>query len=350
MQLFLYEHITASGVGAECLMREGDAMVRALAADFATLPRMNVLVARHPSLAPLNLGPRVTYIDPKTESALAMEDFAKAFLELRLRPDFALAIAPETDQTLVNVAMPLEVIAKTCLHPFAGSMALASDKHFFAERLALVEAPTPPVWRPTPAAPSLPEDWIFPSVIKPIDGAGSMGVRKVDSREEFEKTPLGENELIQQWVPGTPVSVAALCNASVFETLEPCQQKLGGESGFEYLGGMTPLPKHLAYRAKRLVEMAVICLQFQTKAPRGYVGVDMVLGNAPDGSQDYIIEVNPRMTTSYVGLRRYYKGNLAGALIDVVQGRAPKLTPRGAKGGIEVEWDAAGNVTVTEKK
>ncbi len=346
MQLFLYEHLTAAGNGPDGLLREGEAMVRAVAADFATLPKMNVLVARHPKLPPLNLGPRVKCIDAKTENAHSVEDFTKAFLELRLRPDFALAIAPETDQVLMNVAMPLEVIAKTCLHPYAGSIALASDKLFFAERLSLVEAPTPPVWRSTPEHPSLPEDWIFPSVIKPIDGVGSIGVRKINSREEFDSATLRENELLQRFVPGTPVSVAALCNAKAFESLEPCLQKLGGESGFEYLGGSIPLPRHLAIRAKRLVDLAVICLQFQSKAPRGYVGIDMVLGDAYDGSEDYIIEVNPRITTSYVGLRKFYKTNLAGAMIDVVMGREPKLVPR----GIEVEWDSAGNVTVTAKK
>lgn len=346
MQVFLYEHLTATGNGPECLLREGEAMVQALAADFATLPKMNVLVARHPRLAPLNLGPRVKCVDAKTANARSVEDFTGAFFDLRLRPDYALAIAPETDQILVNVAMPLEVIAKTCLHPYAGSMALASDKLFFAERLALVDAPTPPVWRPTPESPSLPEDWKFPSVIKPIDGAGSVGIRKVDTREAFEKETLGENDMLQQWAPGIPVSVAALCNATAFETLEPCGQTLGGDAGFSYLGGASPLPKHLSFRARRLVEMGVICLQFQTKAPRGYVGVDMVLGEAYDGSEDYIIEVNPRITTSYVGLRKYYKTNLAGAMIDVVQGREPKLVPR----GVEVAWDSAGTVTVTEKK
>ena len=64
------------------------------------------------------------------------------------------------------------------------------------------------VWRPTPEHPSLPEDWIFPSVIKPIDGVGSIGVRKINSREEFDRTTLGENELLQRFVLGTPVSVA----------------------------------------------------------------------------------------------------------------------------------------------
>jgi tyramine---L-glutamate ligase len=346
MQLFLYEHVTATGNGPESLLREGEAMVRALAADFATLPKMNVLVARHSTLASLSLGPRVTGIDTKTENAKSVEDFTKAFIELGLRPDYALAIAPETDQVLMNVAMPLEVIAKNCLHPYAGSIALASDKFFFAERLALVDAPTPAVWKPTAEIPSPPDDWAFPSVIKPIDGVGSIGVRKVNSREEFDRISLAEKELLQEFVHGTPVSVAAICNARSIETLEPCLQTLGGESGFEYLGGATPLPRNLAFRAERLAELAVVCLQFQTKAPRGYIGVDLVLGDAPDSSQDYIIEVNPRITTSYVGLRRYYKGNLAGAMLDVVQGRAPKLMPRDAS----IEWDSAGTVTVTDQK
>lgn len=345
MQLFLYEHVTAAMQGSESLLREGEAMVRALAADFATLPRMNVLVARHPSLPSLNLGPRVKCIDAKTESCKTVEDFANALFQLGLKPDFALAIAPETDNLLMNIAMTMEQIAKACLHPFPASIALASDKAFFAERLALVGARSPAIWRPTPQESTPPDGWIFPSVIKPIDGAGSIAVRKVESREEFDRAGLGENDLLQEFIPGTPVSIVALCNASAFEVLEPCLQKLGGDSGFEYMGGATPLPRHLAARAERMVELAIICLQFQNKAPRGYVGVDMVLGDAPDGSQDYIIEVNPRITTSYVGLRRYYKGNLAGAMIDVVQGRSPKLAPR----AVEVEWDSAGNVNVQER-
>lgn len=346
MQVFLYEHVTATGTGPESLQREGEAMVRALAADFATLPKMRVLVARHPTLEPLHLGPRVTCIDANTQDAKSVEDFTKAFFELRLRPDFALAIAPESDQVLMNIAMPLEVIAKSCLHPFAGSIALASDKLYFAKRLSLVEAPTPRVWKASEASRDLPADWNFPSVIKPIDGVGSLGVRKIESRAEFDSDPLDENELVQEFVQGTAVSVAAICNARTIETLEPCLQKLGGESGFEYLGGSTPLPRPLAFRARRLAELAVICLQFQSKAPRGYVGVDMVLGDAPDGSQDYVIEVNPRVTTSYVGLRRYYRGNLAGAMLDVAQGRKPKLAAR----DVQVEWTSAGHVTVTELK
>jgi predicted ATP-grasp superfamily ATP-dependent carboligase len=57
----------------------------------------------------------------------------------------------------------------------------------------------------------------------------------------------------------------------------------------------------------------------------GYVGIDLVLGPAADGSEDVVIEVNPRLTTSYVGLRRLLRNNLAEVMLHVVAGRKPDL-------------------------
>jgi predicted ATP-grasp superfamily ATP-dependent carboligase len=52
----------------------------------------------------------------------------------------------------------------------------------------------------------------------------------------------------------------------------------------------------------------------------GYFGVDLVLGESADGSQDRVIEINPRLTTSYLGLRRLARFNLAQALLRLAQG------------------------------
>jgi predicted ATP-grasp superfamily ATP-dependent carboligase len=58
---------------------------------------------------------------------------------------------------------------------------------------------------------------------------------------------------------------------------------------------------------------------------QGYVGVDLVLGQAEDGSGDRVIEVNPRLTTSYVGLRALARANLAAAMLAVAAGERPDL-------------------------
>jgi predicted ATP-grasp superfamily ATP-dependent carboligase len=59
----------------------------------------------------------------------------------------------------------------------------------------------------------------------------------------------------------------------------------------------------------------------------GYVGVDVILGDAADGSRDWVIEINPRLTTSYVGLRALCQDNLAERMLRVIQGLdAPALS------------------------
>ena len=56
----------------------------------------------------------------------------------------------------------------------------------------------------------------------------------------------------------------------------------------------------------------------------GYVGVDVVLGN--DG-RDWAIEINPRLTTSYVGLRALARFNLAQTMLAVVREQPlPEMT------------------------
>ncbi len=67
----------------------------------------------------------------------------------------------------------------------------------------------------------------------------------------------------------------------------------------------------MARRATELADRALEALP----AALGYVGVDLVLGKAADGSEDYVIEINPRLTTYYVGLRAASEDNLAAALL-----------------------------------
>ena len=63
----------------------------------------------------------------------------------------------------------------------------------------------------------------------------------------------------------------------------------------------------------------------------GYVGVDLVLGDAADGSRDYAIEINPRLTTSYVGLRALADFNIAEAMLRAANG--PRLEPPEVEAG-----------------
>ena len=62
--------------------------------------------------------------------------------------------------------------------------------------------------------------------------------------------------------------------------------------------------------------------------PLGWLGIDLVLGSDPAGADDVVIEINPRLTTSYLGLRRLARGNLAAALLAVARGEPAGLSFR----------------------
>jgi predicted ATP-grasp superfamily ATP-dependent carboligase len=72
----------------------------------------------------------------------------------------------------------------------------------------------------------------------------------------------------------------------------------------------------LAERAVRLTRQAIETMP----GLLGYVGIDIVLGAAEDGSQDWLIELNPRLTTSYIGLRALAQTNLAQLVLQLARG------------------------------
>jgi len=122
--------------------------------------------------------------------------------------------------------------------------------------------------------------------------------------------------IVQEFVPGRAASVAFLCGPHEKLALLPTFQLLSDDGRFNYLGGELPIPDELAKRAVTLGRRAVECVQ----GLLGYVGVDLVLGDAADGSRDYALEINPRLTTSYIGLRALADFNIAHAMLRVAGG------------------------------
>ena len=118
-------------------------------------------------------------------------------------------------------------------------------------------------------------------------------------------------------VPGEAASVAFLIGPGRRLALPPVSQRLTDDGRFHYRGGRLPLAADSAERATILAARAVDAVE----GLRGYVGVDLVLGATAAG--DAVMEINPRMTTSYVGLRALSRFNLAGALLAVAEGRPP---------------------------
>jgi predicted ATP-grasp superfamily ATP-dependent carboligase len=93
-------------------------------------------------------------------------------------------------------------------------------------------------------------------------------------------------------------------------------QRVRAASAFTYHGGRTPLRHRLERRALDAARRA--CEIFP--GLRGYVGVDLVLTE----SEVFVIEVNPRLTTAYLGVRAVAGENVAALALKACAGRLPR--------------------------
>ncbi len=251
------------------------------------------------------------------------------------RFDWTIVIAPESGGVLSERCLWIESAGGRLLGCSSALTELLSDKHQTAEHLAANELPVPRghTWEPGEPPPSFP----CPIVVKPRDGAGSQKTYLVEDTPALYKllACYDTSARIEEYIPGTPCSVSFLCGPHDCLPLVPCFQRIGFEQytdhelqqsarlrKIEYLGGCLPLPSDPARRAIDLARRAVTTLP----QPLGYLGVDLVLGDRHDGSRDFVIEINPRLTTSYIGLCAASRSNLAQALLDVAKGRLPSLS------------------------
>jgi predicted ATP-grasp superfamily ATP-dependent carboligase len=335
MHIFLYEWATGGGLVEESgalppsLLREGAAMIGALASDFARIPRCRVTALRDPRVLHLAM-PGCELVD-----VLDKWSHGEEFERLAAAADATILIAPEFDSILLNAARAVEASGGRLASPPPMFVKAAADKQHTCEMLTKAGVPTPPGMVLEPED-SLPHDFQYPAVVKPIDGAGSQDTYLVTGPRDAPPAYAWRRRL-ERFMPGLSASVSALCGPNCHMLLQPSKQRISEDGRFQYLGGEFPLAAGLAERASALANRALAALP----AAAGYVGIDMVLGHDPYGAEDAVIEVNPRLTTSYVGLRAAAKSNLADAMWRVVNGETVSVdfSPQ------RMEFEPGGNVS-----
>ncbi|MEM0026930.1 MAG: ATP-grasp domain-containing protein [Ignisphaera sp.] len=152
------------------------------------------------------------------------------------------------------------------------------------------------------------KDFTMPLIVKPVVLAGSECVfiaRGVDdaikySQIAFECDPTG-CIVLQEYVDGVHGSISAVFNNDRVELYSlNLQLILLKGNKLEYRGGILPI-RNTVYRG--LAEGVLKKLSNCINGLRGYIGLDVVWND----SGMYVVEANPRFTTSTIGIAEIYE-------------------------------------------
>ena len=340
MRILVHEFASGGGLAGQevpaSLDREGAAMLRVLLEDLAAIGRHRLVTTadtRFPLAAPA--GVEVVTLSPGDPGRLDA---------LMASADAVWLVAPETGRCLERLAARAERQGAALLGPGPAAIRRASDKGGLPRRLGRRGVRCPPTrvlgrgadgaeWRAAARKVG------YPVVVKPRRGAGSVGVSLArDGRElgraiEFARQVGAAGALLlQAFMPGVAASVSLLADGRRAMALAVNSQSVAASPRFCYRGGTTPLEHPLAGLAADTAVRACEALP----GLRGYVGVDLVLTDR----EAVVIEVNPRLTTAYLGVRASLGGNIAVLALAACAGTLPAPPAPGRR----VRFSAGGRI------
>jgi len=156
-------------------------------------------------------------------------------------------------------------------------------------------------------------------IVKPVTGCGAQGVRLTDEEP-------GAGEFAQAYVEGETLSVSLVgsrvtgnvCeyysgNPPLLLAVNRQEIAVGDDGRVRYLGGETPVHPD---REEEIVEVAVRAMNIL--GCQGYAGIDIIAGD-----RIYVVDVNPRPTTSLVGIAAVMEEEIADILVKASHGEAP---------------------------
>ncbi len=350
---FLLANSNAGKAAARSMLDEAEAMLKAVFADFVRLPNVNATVMLSAELAM-----RLTEANPMCSTL-----FEDGVLILRgeLQPetlpailrgdsqqpafDAVLLIAPECDGVLVSLLKAVQesdASPKLSLNLNWRLAEIFADKRMTDVWLRqhgiatiptrTIDNTTAEVLRSTARQNSFIESVTQTdysavdqfAVLKSRDGAGAEGVRIVRLKSRLfqdlsQQCSDNDRWILQPLMPGVACSVGFIGGGRRGPTtiLPPARQTIVATDGIvSYQGGQIPCAPTIASRITPIAKQIAVALgSFD-----GYVGADLLVDlSAPEDSEGVVrvVEINPRLCTSYVGYRAIAEDNLAAWMLQL---------------------------------
>lgn len=300
------------------LLVEGTAMLEAVITDLLAIPDYNVVTCVHENLLADSLAFKQWDQEPRLLIHRVSEPKQEqdCFEQACRQSDIVWVIAPEFDNIL-NARTERALQSGThVVGPDLKSIKLTADKWQLFEFLSEHSIPT--ILTSLLESERLAPDYTLPCVIKHRFGAGGLGLHYLtqlaDWQEQFSEIQTNHSDyIVQPFVAGKMLSTAVFQNSHSREIFPIGEQQICWESGFQYQGGLIPseLNVDITKSIQKLVQRVCDVLP----GLEGYVGFDILL---PDDNPTVplIVEINPRLTTSYTGYRQLTQDNLAQRIAD----------------------------------
>ncbi len=323
-RLFVIEFITGGGLSGTplpgSLAHEGQMMLATLLRELGELRGYEVVTTRD-FRCPTPRGPaRCITIRPSDEPFIVFDRCIAG-------SDAVWPIAPETGGVLERLSRMVIARGRWLIGSTPEAIAVTAGKRRCAEVLAQAGIPAittrrlrtgmgdPPVFATDAALPASDSGW----VVKPDDGAGCADTYYFDDdralRAFAERAPEGRY-VVQAFVPGIPASLSLLCRDGQAVVLACNEQRIARTRDRLSCEGVAV---HALRREHERLEPLAGAIARLLRGLAGFVGVDLVLTS----SGPVVVEINPRLTSAYVGLAEGPGRNVAAAVLKIFE-RGPR--------------------------
>lgn len=329
-RVFVYEYISGGLTEASAmpeLLAQGRAMRDAMIADLAQIADVIVTCAMLPE--ELAAGG----YDAPNLVACAREPGENPFAFVRrqaVRHDVTWLVAPESDGILLSLHDAVD--ASRWLGCSGAAISLAASKRATARHLAGCDIAATQPWSDEEPQASGAQYW----VVKPDNGAGAERTYHYtgfDAAHDawLQRMEAGEAVVMEPWVEGEPLSVSLICSPGSTEVLSINRQHVrvdvGGQVHYDGVAlNAFDLESVSGKWIARVAESVVTAMP----GLAGFVGIDMVWHPRRG---PVVIEVNPRLTSAYVGMSALLGRNLAREMLAIHQVANEMTQPDGASHG-----------------
>jgi predicted ATP-grasp superfamily ATP-dependent carboligase len=331
LNLLIFEFVSGGGYANQKLsasiLSEGYGMLRSLISDCKTAGHnvTTLLDSRLKTFNPPNEADHIIAVSSPNE-------VDEKLTELAGEADAVYVIAPESNQVLDKLVENMENSGGTSLNCTTDAIKRVSNKMAAQETmkkrgLQVPETVLLDINEKIENIKRLAKDFGYPLIFKPLDGVSCSGLSLIKSEGEISgavkkvtRESMSKQFIVQKFIMGKACSACVISNGDKSKAVTLNQQFVtlaspNDESG--YYGGAVPFNHSLEKKALKTAERAVEVVS----GLKGYVGVDMILTE----KDTVLLEVNPRLTTSYVGLRRVTNFNPAEAIVDAtIERKLPK--------------------------